>query len=49
MLYLKAYEMKRRRSKMQVEILGNADLRRALRRFAPDLEKALKKEIAFAL
>ena len=32
-----------------VEIQGNADLRKALRRFAPDLEKALKKEIRLAL
>jgi hypothetical protein len=31
---------------MQITIEGNADLRKALRRFAPDLEKALKKEIA---
>lgn len=30
---------------MQVELRGNADLRKALRRFAPDLEKSLKIEI----
>ncbi len=30
---------------MQVELRGNADLRKALRRFAPDLEKALKAEM----
>ena len=30
---------------MQVELRGNADLRKALRRFAPDLEKALKVEL----
>jgi hypothetical protein len=30
---------------MQIELRGNADLRKALRRFAPDLEKALKVEI----
>jgi hypothetical protein len=34
---------------MQVTIEGNADLRKALRRFAPDLEKSLKKEISIAL
>ena len=34
---------------MQVTIEGNADLRKALRRFAPDLEKSLKKEISTAL
>ena len=34
---------------MQISIESNADLRKALRRFAPDLEKALKKEIAGAL
>jgi len=32
-----------------VELRGNADLRRALRRFTPDLEKALRKELAAAL
>jgi hypothetical protein len=32
-----------------VEIRGNADLRKALRTFTPDLEKALKKEIGAAL
>jgi hypothetical protein len=31
---------------MQITVESNADLRKALRRFAPDLEKALKKEIA---
>ena len=30
---------------MQIELQGNADLRKALRRFAPDLEKALRLEI----
>ena len=30
---------------MLIELRGNADLRKALRRFAPDLEKALKAEI----
>jgi hypothetical protein len=30
---------------MQIELRGNADLRKALRRFAPDLEKSLKIEI----
>jgi len=34
---------------MQVTIEGNADLRKALRRFAPDLEKSLKKEIGLVL
>jgi hypothetical protein len=34
---------------MQITIETNADLRKALRRFAPDLEKALKKEIAVFL
>lgn len=32
-----------------VEIRGNIELRRALRRFTPDLEKALKKELHRAL
>lgn len=32
-----------------VELRGNADLRKALRRFAPDLEKQLKKELTVAL
>ena len=32
-----------------VELRGNADLRKALRRFAPDLEKTLKKELGKAL
>lgn len=30
---------------MQIELQGNADLRKALRRFAPDLEKNLKVEL----
>lgn len=30
---------------MQIELRGNADLRKALRRFAPDLEKNLKIEL----
>lgn len=34
---------------MQVEILGNADFRKALRRFAPDLEKTLRLEMRKAL
>jgi hypothetical protein len=34
---------------MRVEIRGNADLRKAMRRFTPDLEKALRKEIGNAL
>lgn len=34
---------------MRIEIRGNADLRKAMRRFTPDLEKALKKEIAAIL
>jgi hypothetical protein len=34
---------------MRVEIRGNADLRKAIRRFTPDLEKALRKEIGNAL
>jgi len=33
----------------KVEIRGNADLRKALRTFAPDLEKQLKKELGIAL
>jgi hypothetical protein len=33
----------------KVEIRGNADLRKALRRFTPDLEKQLKKELGNAL
>ena len=33
----------------KVEIRGNADLRKALRQFTPDLEKQLKKELAVAL
>lgn len=32
-----------------VEIRGNADLRKALRLFAPDLEKQMKKELSAAL
>lgn len=34
---------------VKIEIRGNADLRKAMRRFTPDLEKALKKEIGAAL
>ena len=34
---------------VKIEIRGNADFRRALRRFTPDLEKELKKELAAAL
>lgn len=34
---------------VKIEIRGNADLRKAMRRFTPDLEKALKKEIGNAL
>lgn len=34
---------------MRIEIRGNADLRKAMRRFTPDLEKALKKELRQAL
>jgi hypothetical protein len=34
---------------VKIEIRGNADFRRALRRFTPDLEKELKKEIGNAL
>jgi hypothetical protein len=34
---------------MQIEIRGNADLRKAMRRFTPDLEAALKKELTKAL
>jgi hypothetical protein len=34
---------------MLIELRGNADFRKALRRFAPDLDKALKKELANAL
>jgi hypothetical protein len=32
-----------------IELLGNADLRKALRRFAPDLEKTLRLEMKNAL
>ena len=32
-----------------IEIRGNADLRKALRKFTPDLEKQLKKELRAAL
>ena len=32
-----------------IEIRGNADLRKALRKFAPDLDKQLKKELSKAL
>jgi hypothetical protein len=42
--------MSRRRLKMPaVELQGNADLRKALRRFAPDLEKSLRGEMKKAL
>lgn len=34
---------------IKIEIRGNADLRKAMRRFTPDLEKALKDEITKAL
>lgn len=34
---------------IRLEIRGNADLRKAMRRFTPDLEKSLKKEIGDAL
>ena len=34
---------------MRIEIRGNADLRKAVRRFTPDLEKTLRKEISNAL
>lgn len=34
---------------VRIEIRGNADLRKAMRRFTPDLEKALKNEITAAL
>jgi len=34
---------------VKVEIRGNADLRKAMRNFTPDLEKTLKKEIGNAL
>jgi hypothetical protein len=32
-----------------IEIRGNADLRKALRKFTPDLDKQLKRELGFAL
>jgi len=34
---------------MQIEIRGNVDLRKALRAFAPDLEKQLRKDLAIAM
>jgi hypothetical protein len=34
---------------MQIEIRGNVDLRKALRAFAPDLEKQLRKDLAAAM
>jgi hypothetical protein len=34
---------------VKIEIQGNAQFRKALRRFAPDLDKALKKEMGKAL
>ena len=33
----------------KVELVGNVELRKALRRFTPDLEKALRKQVAAAL
>jgi len=40
--YLKIWQ---RSEAMRIEIRGNADLRKAMRRFTPDLEKSLKKEL----
>jgi len=34
---------------MRIEIRGNADFRKALRRFAPDINKQLNKELSVAL
>jgi hypothetical protein len=34
---------------MQIEIRGNIDLRKALRSFAPDLEKQLRKDLSAAM
>ena len=34
---------------MQIELRGNIDLRKALRSFAPDLEKQLRKDLAAAM
>lgn len=34
---------------VSVQLLGDVELRKALRRFTPDLEKALRKEMATAL
>jgi hypothetical protein len=34
---------------MQIEIRGNVDLRKALRAFAPDLEKQLRKDLTAAM
>ena len=34
---------------MQIEIRGNVDLRKALRSFAPDLEKQLRQDLAAAM
>lgn len=34
---------------MQIELRGNADLRKALRNFTPDLEKQLRKDLATAM
>jgi len=34
---------------MRIEIRGNADIRKAMRRFTPDLEKTLRKEIGNVL
>lgn len=33
----------------KVELIGNVELRKALRRFTPDLEKSLRKQVAAAL
>lgn len=42
--------MKPRRWKMPiVELRGNLDLRKAMRKFTPDLEKELRKELALAM
>jgi hypothetical protein len=41
--------MKQRRQQMRIEIRGNADFRKALRRFAPDIHKQLQIELRTAL
>jgi hypothetical protein len=41
--------MKRRRLKMPVEVKGVIELRKALKKFAPDLAKELTKEITLSL